>query len=75
MPLQKLDDLPKPHKEHLVKLREEPEQFYACVTLTGAYKTCVSRQAGLPGITMRPMQLVKRPRGIPECGSQQLRVA
>jgi hypothetical protein len=32
----KLDDLPKPHKEHLVKLREEPQQFYACVTLTGS---------------------------------------
>ena len=35
-PLQRLVDLPKPHKEHLVNLREEPEQFYACVTLTGA---------------------------------------
>lgn len=31
-----LEDLPKPHKEGLVKLRDEPERFYASVTFSGS---------------------------------------
>ena len=35
--LQDLEDLPKPHKEGLVKLKQHPERFYASVSFSGAF--------------------------------------
>jgi hypothetical protein len=46
--LQRLEDLPKPHKDHLVKLQEEPEQFYASITFTGVFTACHTKCLGLP---------------------------
>ena len=34
--LQNLEDLPKPHKDGLVKLKQQPERFYASVSFSGA---------------------------------------
>jgi len=33
---QNLEDLPKPHKEGLVKLKQQPERFFASVSFSGA---------------------------------------
>ena len=33
--LQTLEDLPKPHKQDLVKLHQRPEQFYAVISFSG----------------------------------------
>ena len=51
--VQNLEDLPKPHKDGLVKLKQQPERFYASVSFSGAVG-CGNRQCGTQQLLRGP---------------------